>query len=90
MNDPVQAASYRPDTPIAALADWIGDPVEAADFPETTLRWRNDRAARTVGLAELSDADWVRHFGRFDPVPGNLPQVPSSSTSNLHLASDHA
>ncbi|MBO9511064.1 protein adenylyltransferase SelO family protein [Erythrobacter sp. A6_0] len=74
MNDPVQAASYRPDTPIAALADWIGDPVEAADFPETTLRWRNDRAARTVGLAELSDADWVRHFGRFDPVPGNLPQ----------------
>ena len=74
MNDPAQAASYRPDTPIAALADWIGDPVEAADFPETTLRWRNDRAARTVGLAELSDADWVRHFGRFDPVPGNLPQ----------------
>ena len=73
MNDPTQAASYRPDTPIAALADWIGDPVEAADFPETTLRWRNDRAARTVGLEELSDADWVRNFGRFDPLPGNLP-----------------
>lgn len=73
MNDPAQAASYRPDTPIAALADWIGDPVMAADFPETTLRWRNDRAAATVGLDDLSDTDWVRHFGRFDPLPGNLP-----------------
>jgi uncharacterized protein YdiU (UPF0061 family) len=73
MNDPAQAASYRPDNPIAALADWIGDPVEAADFPETVLRWRNDRAAQTVGLADLSDTDWVRHFGRFDPLPGNLP-----------------
>ena len=73
MNDPAQAASYRPDTPIAALADWIGDPVKAADFPETLLRWRNDCAARTVGLDDLSDTDWVRHFGRFDPLPGNLP-----------------
>ena len=74
MNDPAQAASYRPNIPIAALADWIGDPVDAADFPETTLRWRNDRAARTVGLEDLSDADWVRHFGRFNPLLGNLPQ----------------
>ena len=61
MNDPAQAASYRPDTPIAELAGWIGDPVRAAAFPETTLRWRNDRAARNVGLDGLSDADWVRH-----------------------------
>ena len=74
MNDPVQAASYRPDTPIAELADWIGDPVEAADFPETVLRWRNDRAAATVALDDLSNADWVRHFGRFGPLPDNLPE----------------
>ena len=74
MNDPAQAASYRPDTPIAELAGWIGDPVRAAAFPETTLRWRNDRAARNVGLDGLSDADWVRHFARFDPLPGNLPE----------------
>ncbi|MCH2487239.1 MAG: YdiU family protein [Erythrobacter sp.] len=74
MNDPVQAASYRPDTPIAELADWIGDPVAAADFPRDLLRWRNDRAARTVGLDGLSDEDWVRHFGRFEPLPDNLPQ----------------
>ena len=74
MNDPAQADSYRPDTPIAELADWIGDPVAAARFPQTVLRWRNDRAARDVGLADLSDQDWVRHFGRFEPLPDNLPQ----------------
>ena len=56
-----------------ALADWIGDPVSAADFPEATLRWRNDRAASDVGLARLADEDWVRHFARFVPLEGNMP-----------------
>ena len=69
-----QAARYRPATPILALADWLADPVEAADFPETRLRWRNDFAAAQVGLAEIDDTDWVRHFGRFEPLPDNLPQ----------------
>ncbi len=65
---------YRADPAIAALADWLGDPVAPADFPETRLRWRNDKAAASVGLAGLSDEDWVRHFGRFEALPGNLPQ----------------
>ncbi|MBN90750.1 MAG: selenoprotein O [Erythrobacteraceae bacterium] len=69
-----QAASYRPDTPIETLADWIGDAVEPADFPKTELRFRNERHAATVGLEDLSDADWLRHFGRFEPLAGNLPQ----------------
>ncbi|MFM2371781.1 MAG: hypothetical protein RIS85_1503, partial [Pseudomonadota bacterium] len=64
-----QDAIYRPSPRIMALADWIGDPVDAADFPETRLRWRNDRAAADVGLAALSDEDWLRHFGRFAPLP---------------------
>lgn len=64
---------YRPAPHIMALADWIGDPVRPADFPETRLRWRNDRAAADVGLAGLSDEDWVRHFGRFEPLEGNMP-----------------
>src|SRR6201999_2124787 len=38
------------------------------------LRYRNDRAARTVGLDHLSDAEWVAHFGRFGPLPDNLRQ----------------
>ncbi|MBX7495620.1 YdiU family protein [Qipengyuania sp. 6B39] len=69
-----QAASYRPDTPILALADWLGDPVAAADFPETRLRFRNDRHAAGVGLDDLGDDEWTAHFGRFAPLPDNLPQ----------------
>ena len=74
MRDEPQAASYRPDTPIAELADWIGDPVAPADFPQTILRFRNDRHAANVGLESLSDAEWCAHFGRFEPLPDNLPQ----------------
>jgi serine/tyrosine/threonine adenylyltransferase len=66
--------SYRPDPAIASLAEWIGDPVAAADFPETQLRFRNDRAAASVGLAGLDAAAWIAHFARFQPLPGNLPQ----------------
>lgn len=73
MSDDPQAAIYRPDPAILELADWLGAPVEAADFPETKLRFRNDRAAAQVGLGGLSDADWARHFGRFVPLADNLP-----------------
>jgi serine/tyrosine/threonine adenylyltransferase len=69
-----QAAVYRPDTPILALADWLGDPVLAADFPQRDLRFRNDRWASTVGLSDLSDEAWVRHFAHFEPLPRNLPR----------------
>jgi uncharacterized protein YdiU (UPF0061 family) len=69
-----QATSYRPDTPIESLADWLGDSVDAADFPATQLRFRNDRHAATIGLAALSDDEWIRHFGRFEPLEGNLPR----------------
>ena len=74
MSDDPQAAIYTPDTAIDAVSDWLADPVKPADFPQTRLRWRNDRAAANVGLSDLSDEDWVRHFGRFEPLPDNLPQ----------------
>jgi uncharacterized protein YdiU (UPF0061 family) len=70
----LQDTTYRPDPAIAPLAPWIGDPVEPAPFPQTLLRFRNDRAAAEVGLADLADDAWTRHFGRFGPLPGNLPQ----------------
>ena len=69
-----QPAEYRPDTPIEELADWLASPVEAADFPETRLRFRNDRWDEAVGLGGLRDDAWVRHFGRFAPLEGNLPR----------------
>ncbi|MGA9659653.1 MAG: YdiU family protein [Asticcacaulis sp.] len=47
------------------------DEVGAADFPETRLRYRNDRAAESVGLDGLSEDAWLTHFGRFAPLPDN-------------------
>jgi uncharacterized protein YdiU (UPF0061 family) len=67
-------AGYHPDPAILDLAGWIGDPVAPADFPDTLLRFRNDRAAASVGLAGLDAPAWIAHFGRFQPLPGNLPQ----------------
>jgi len=63
-----------PQPPIAGIADFLSDPVQAANFPQTILRFRNDRAAASVGLGTLSDEEWIAHFGRFGPLPGNLPQ----------------
>ena len=70
---PVSPA-YRPDPRVQQLGGEFADPVAAADFPMTTLRFRNDRAAASVGLDTLTDAEWIAHFGRFEPLPGNLPQ----------------
>ena len=50
------------------------DPVEAAHFPHMRLRFRNDKAAAEIGLDRLDDAAWLRHFGRFEPLPGSLMQ----------------
>jgi len=73
MRSEPQAADYRPDIPITTLSPWLADQVEAAEFPEHILRFRNDRHARTVGLETLDDAGWISHFGEFAPLPGNLP-----------------
>jgi uncharacterized protein YdiU (UPF0061 family) len=64
------APAYRPDPRFIALGDEYSDAVEAADFPGTRLRYRNDRAAASVGLEGLSDAEWIAAFGRFEPLPG--------------------
>lgn len=69
-----QAAAYTPDPRILPLAGWLADRVEAADFPKTELRFRNDRWAVAVGLNEFTDAQWTAHFGRFQPLEDNLPQ----------------
>ena len=71
---PTTPQAYRPATALLDLGDTIATPVEAADFPETRLRFRNDRAAAEVGLATLDDREWIQAFGRFQPLPGTLPQ----------------
>jgi len=74
MRSEPQAARYRPDPAILPLAPWLADVVEPARFPEHRLRFRNDRWAAAVGLNGLDDAAWADRFGRFQPLPGNLPQ----------------
>ncbi len=69
------SSAYRPD-PVyealnTALAGELADVVEPADFPQTLLRHRNPRAAASVGLEGLSDAEWIAAFGRFEALPGN-------------------
>jgi len=66
------AKSYRPDPAFLSLGQGYGDPVEAANFPKTILRYRNDRAAKDIGLHKLDDQEWLAHFGRFEPLSGNL------------------
>ena len=66
-----QAASYRPATDILDLPG-SGDEVIPAQFPRHLLRFRNDRWAPTVGLGDLSDEEWVRHFGAFEPLADTL------------------
>ncbi len=46
--------------------------VDPARFPQHRIRWRNDRAAATVGLDGLDDDAWRDHFCRFHPLPDNI------------------
>jgi serine/tyrosine/threonine adenylyltransferase len=69
-----QDAPYVPERTIDEISDFLVDPVKAADFPKAILRFRNDKAAREIGLSHLSDAQWIAHFGRFTALPGSLAQ----------------
>jgi uncharacterized protein YdiU (UPF0061 family) len=69
-----QAAPYRPDPQILALAGWLGDSVTPAEFPKAELRFRNHRWDDAVGLGDLTDDAWLRHFAQFEPLPDNMPR----------------
>ena len=62
------------DPPILTLGGDFFDPVAPAAFPACTPRFRNERAAASVGLGGRDEAWWGAHFCRFEPLPGNLPQ----------------
>src|SRR6201996_6341990 len=68
------SAAYRPDPRFMALGPDFADPVRPADFPAHILRFCNQRAAATVGLETLTDAEWLEVFGRFEALPHNQPQ----------------
>ena len=58
----------------ARLGEPFLDPVRPADFPQTRLRFRNDRWAARIGLGGLSEDAWIAHFARFQPLPGSFPE----------------
>ncbi|GIL40914.1 protein adenylyltransferase SelO [Roseiterribacter gracilis] len=64
--------THRPSTTHADLGPAFFDVVAPATFPHHTLRHRNQRWAERVGLGALSDDDWIRHFGKFEPLPGSF------------------
>src|SRR5689334_22863278 len=74
MDKSSQATRYIPAKEIFDLQPDFADDVAAANFPQTILRFRNDRAAASVGLEGLTDEEWIRHFGRFEPLADNLRQ----------------
>ena len=52
----------------------FADPVPPADFPRADIRFRNQRAAASVGLDSLTDDEWRAAFGRFEGLPDNQPR----------------
>ena len=69
---PVSPA-YRADPRFASLGGEFADPASPAEFPQSILRHRNQRAASSVGLDTLTDDEWLAHFARFEPLPDNQP-----------------
>ena len=63
---------YRPAPLFATLGPEFADPVAAAGFPQLILRHRNNEWAARIGLDTLSPAEWLAHFGRFEPLSGNM------------------
>ena len=70
--------NYQPAPIFDQLGDEDGAPfydvVSAAPFSAHNIRYRNQRWAQKVGLDDLSQEQWVGHFGRFEALPDNLKQ----------------
>lgn len=66
------SAAYRPSTSHAALGEAFYDIVAPAEFPKHILRWRHRRWDARVGLDTLTEEEWLRHFARFEPLPGSF------------------
>ncbi|KHD87894.1 MAG: selenoprotein O [Bdellovibrio sp. ArHS] len=58
--------------PIYELGPDFYDEVQAAAFPQGILRYRNQQAARILGLDQLDDVQWKKHFWSFDALPDNI------------------
>jgi uncharacterized protein YdiU (UPF0061 family) len=67
-------SQFRPLRTHEALGADFYDRVAPADFPKTVLRHRDARWSTRLGLSHLSEEQWLRHFGRFEPFDGSFPE----------------
>ncbi|MNK01160.1 hypothetical protein D3C87_189550 [compost metagenome] len=58
--------------PIYELGPDFYDEVAPASFPQALLRYRNQKAAESIGLGELTPQAWQKHFWAFEALPGNI------------------
>ncbi len=66
------SSTFKPSKQHEGLGSKFYDIVEPARFQQHILRFRNQRWASRVGLGELTDEEWIEHFGRFTPLPRSL------------------
>ena len=69
---PYRSVSYHAAPVHLALDQRFYRPAKAASFPDHKLRFRNDRAAASVGLDGLDNQAWIEHFGKFTALPDNI------------------
>ena len=67
-------STAEPQTIHTQLGPAFYDVVTPARFPQYILRYRNQRAAEQIGLQDLSDEQFIDHFGRFMPLQGSFPE----------------
>ena len=65
--------TYAPQNTILDLGADFYDPVKPAEFNGLKLRYKDESLAGAVGLS-LDEDDWLKHFGRFEPLKGSLKQ----------------
>lgn len=68
------APAYRGSTSHQGLGQDFYDLVSPARFPKCILRYRNQTWAERTGLGTLTDEEWLRHFGAFDPLPDTFDE----------------
>lgn len=67
-------ASIQPSARLLDLGPEFFDEVSPAAFPQLTARWVNTRLSHDLNFPAPDSDFWPRHFGRFEPLEGNLPR----------------
>ena len=70
--DDRSASAPSRSTPRSAPAFF--DPVRAGRLPRDAAALPQRPLGGAHRPRRLTDADWIRHFGRFEPLPGSLPE----------------